>query len=44
MLDQDSKPTAESIAQHRKYLQDVWREAHTKWEDIDSYYNRTFRL
>ena len=38
------KPTAEMIAQYRKYLGDLWSNTHAKWENIDTYYNRTFSL
>ena len=38
------KPTAETIAQYRKYLGDLWSNTHAKWENIDTYYNRTFAL
>ena len=38
------KPTCEIINQYRKYLGDLWSNAHAKWETIDTYYNRTFQL
>ena len=38
------KPTIEIIGQYRKYLGDLWSNTHTKWEKIDTYYNRTFQL
>ena len=27
-----------------RYLQDLWSRTHTKWEEIDSYYQQTFKL
>ena len=40
----DEKPTVESIRQMTRYLQDLWSRTHTKWEEIDSYYQQTFKL
>ena len=40
----DEKPTVESIRQITRYLQDVWSKTHVKWEEIDSYYQQTFKL
>ena len=40
----EDKPTVELIQKHRKYLSDLWSNCHSKWETIDSYYNRTFKL
>ena len=40
----DEKPTVESIRQITRYLQDVWSRTHTKWQEIDSYYQQEFNL
>ena len=40
----DDKPTVESIRQMTRYLQDLWSRTHTKWQEIDSYYQQTFKL
>ena len=40
----DDKPTVESIRQMTRYLQDLWSRTHVKWQEIDSYYQQTFKL
>jgi len=40
----EDKPTPELVHEHRKYLSDLWSNTHAKWENIDTYYNRTFKL
>jgi len=40
----EDKPTPALIQEHRKYLGDLWSNTHAKWETIDTYYNRTFKL
>ena len=40
----EDKPTPALIQEHRKYLSDLWSNTHAKWETIDTYYNRTFKL
>ena len=40
----DDKPTVESIRQMTRYLQDLWARTHTKWQEIDSYYQQTFKI
>ena len=40
----DDKPTVESIRQMTRYLQDLWSRTHTKWQEIDSYYQQTFKI
>ena len=42
--DFDEQPDASWIYRHRQHLQDVWRETHAKWQEYDSYYNRTYDL
>ena len=43
-MPQDMRPTAESVTTARKQLQDLWSNCHGKWEQVDSYYNRTFQV
>ena len=40
----EDKPTPALVHEHRKYLSDLWSNTHAKWETIDTYYNRTFKL
>ena len=43
-MPEDTRPTAGSVEIARKQLQDLWSNCHGKWEQIDSYYNRTFKI
>ena len=43
-MPQEMRPTADSTTQARKQLQDLWSNCHGKWEQVDSYYNRTFQV
>ena len=43
-MPQDMRPTADSVAIARKQLQDLWSNCHGKWEQVDTYYNRTFQV
>ena len=43
-MPQDIKPTSGSVEIARKQLQDLWSNCHGKWEQVDSYYNRTFQV
>ena len=40
----DDKPTVESVRQMTRYLQNLWSRTHVKWQEIDSYYQQTFKL
>jgi len=40
----ETKPDAKTILTKHGHLKQLWSRAHSKWQDIDTYYQRTFRL